>query len=41
LSGQALELLELALVTFEPSNPLKLTHWPRLQSSAIASRVVV
>ena len=38
LSGQALELLELALVKREPGDALKLAHCSGLQSFAIASR---
>jgi hypothetical protein len=35
LSGQALELLELALVKVESSDALKLTHGSGLQTSAL------
>src|SRR5690349_5384966 len=39
LSGQALELLELALVKLESSDALKLTHGSGLQTSALLVRI--
>jgi len=37
LSGQALELLELALMKLEPTDALKLTHCSGLQSRLVSS----
>jgi hypothetical protein len=39
LSGQSLELLELALVKLESSHALKLTHGPGLQTPALLARI--
>jgi hypothetical protein len=41
LSGQALELLELALVKLESSDALKLTHGSGLQTSALLAGIDV
>jgi hypothetical protein len=39
LSGQALELLELALVKLESSDTLKLTHCSGLQTPALLAGI--
>jgi hypothetical protein len=41
LSGQALELLELALVKLESSDSLKLTHGSGLQTSGLLAEIDV